>query len=356
MTFVAKRRGALAFGLAVAGSLIAGLGTGGAFADEHSKTVNIYSYREPGLIEPLLNRFEEETGIKPVVLFAKGGLIERVESEGEFSPADLVLTTDIGNLALAKAKGISQPIESAVVKDRVPAEYQDPDGAWVALSLRARVFYASKERVKDETLSYSDLADPKWKGRLCTRSGQHVYNIGLIADYIAHYGEDKTKTWLEGWRDNLAMRPTGNDRAQVKSIYAGECDLSVGNTYYMGLMLNNEENPEQKDWADAVRIIFPDMDGKGTHVNVSGAVLAKHAPNKENAIKLIEFLLSDEGQSLYADVNYEYPVVPGIEASATVAGFGTLHPDTMPLADIAAQREAASALVDEVRFDEGPQN
>lgn len=356
MTFSAKRRGALAFGLTLVSVLATTWGTGAAWADETAKTVNIYSYREPGLIAPLLDRFEAETGIKPVVLFAKGGLIERAASEGEFSPADLILTTDIGNLALAKAKGITQPITGQAITDRVPAEYRDPDGAWVGLSLRARVFYVSKQRVKDEALSYSDLADAKWKGRVCTRSGQHVYNIGLVADYIAHYGEDKARTWLEGWRDNLAMRPTGNDRAQVKSIFAGECDLSVGNTYYMGLMLNNDENPEQKDWADAVRIVFPDMDGKGTHVNVSGAVLLKNAPHKANAEKLLEFLLSEEGQSLYADVNYEYPVVPGIAASPTVAEWGTLKPDTMPLVDIAAQRDAASALVDSVRFDEGPQN
>lgn len=355
MTISGSRRGALLRGFTLLASLVA-IGVPAALAQDNDQTVNIYSYREPGLIAPLLDRFEAETGIKPVVLFASGGLIERAAAEGEYSPADIILTTDIGNLAAAKAQGITQPIDLASVKERVPAQYRDPDGAWVALSLRARVFYVSKERVSETALGYDTLADPKWKGRVCTRSGQHVYNIGLIADYIAHNGTDKAKTWLEGWRDNLAMRPTGNDRAQVKSIYTGECDLAVGNTYYMGLMLNNEENPEQKEWANAVRIIFPDMDGAGTHVNVSGAILARNAPHKANAEKLIDFLLSDEAQALYAEINYEYPVVPGIPTSPTVAGFGTLNPDTMPLVDIAAQRDAASALVDEVRFDEGAQN
>lgn len=327
-----------------------------ASASAQNQIVNIYSYRETGLLQPLLDRFEAETGIKPVVLFADSGLVERVAAEGENSPADLIMTTDIGNLAAAKAANVFQSIASETVLSRVPAQYRDPDGAWTALSLRARVFYVSKDRVTATALTLDDLTKPEWKGRICMRSAQHVYSIGLIAGYIADHGLDAARTWLTGLRDNLAMRPTGNDRAQVKSIYAGQCDLAIGNTYYMGLMLNNQREPEQKDWANSVRIVFPGTNSEGTHVNVAGAILAKYAPHADNARKLIDFLLSDEGQTLYSQGNYEYPVVPGIAPSPTVAAWGTLNPDPTPLVEIAAHRDEASALADELQFDNGPQN
>lgn len=338
-------------GLAAA---IAITGTAGS-AVAQSTEVNIYSYREPGLIQPLLDRFTEETGVKANVLFAGDGLIERVVAEGELSPVDVVLTVDIGNLAAAKEQGITQTISDAAL-DRVPEAFRDPDGQWVALSLRARVFYASKDRVPETALTYEDIAGPEWEGRLCTRPGDHVYNIGLIANRIAVWGLDETREWLAAVRDNLAFAPTGSDRAQVKSILEGSCDLAIGNTYYMGLMLNNEAEPEQKKWAAASRIIYPDAEGGGTQVNVSGAVLSKWAPNRQNGDKLIEFLLSDEAQQLYANANYEYPVVPGVQPDDLVLSWGELNPSEVPLTEVAAQRDAAAALVDELRFNEGPQN
>jgi iron(III) transport system substrate-binding protein len=278
-----------------------------------------------------------------------------VAAEAELSPADVILTVDIGNLANAKDIGVSQAIAPETLA-RVPEAYRDPDGQWVALSLRARVYYASKERVAETALTYEDIAKPEWKGRLCTRSGQHVYNIGLIATRIAHWGIDRTRTWLSAVRDNLNGKPTGADRDQVKEILEGSCDLAIGNTYYMGLMLNNEAQPEQKEWAASARIIYPDAEGDGTQVNVSGAIIAKYAPDAENAQKLVAFLLSDEAQHLYAAGNYEFPVVPGIAPSDLVASWGELHADPTPLAEIASHRKEASALVDELRFDEGPQN
>jgi len=319
-----------------------------------SDIVNIYSYREPGLIRPILDRFSATTGIKTNVLFAGNGLIERAVAEGENSPVDVILTVDIGNLAAAKSLGVTQKLEMAGL-ERVPAQYRDDDNQWVALSLRARVFYASRERVAQDQLDYADIAQPEWKGRLCTRSGQHSYSIGLIASQIAHLGLDGARQWLTGVRDNLAMRPTGNDRAQVKAVFSGACDLAIGNTYYMGLMLSNTDNPKQQQWANAVKIIYPDSDGKGTHVNVTGAILAAHAPNKANGEALISYLLSDEAQSLYAEANYEFPVVPFVAPSALVASWGKLVPDQIALTRIAAQRQAASELVDELRFDDGPQ-
>ncbi len=317
--------------------------------------VNVYSYREPGLIQPLLQKFEAETGIASNVLFAGDGLIERVAAEGDLSPADIILTVDIGNLANAKELDVTQAIDTAALA-RVPAAYRDPDAQWVALSLRARVYYASTARVSETALSYADIAGPEWKGRLCTRSGQHVYNIGLIATRIAHWGVDRTRDWLAAVRDNLNGRPTGADRDQVKQIYEGSCDLALGNTYYMGLMLHNDVEPEQKDWANAARIIYPDADGDGTQVNVSGAVITRYAPNRANAEKLIEFLLSDEAQQLYANGNYEFPVVPGVAPSEQVLSWGALTADPTPLSEIAAHRKQASQLVDELRFDDGPQD
>lgn len=325
-----------------------------AFAQE--RIVNIYSYREPGLIEPLLERFEAETGIRPVVLFAQNGLIERATAEGENSPADLILTVDIGNLVAAKEAGIGQPIDPEILS-RVPEAYRDPDGHWTAASMRARVFYASRERVPQDNLTYDEIAGDEWEGRICTRSGQHVYNIGLFADQVVHAGAEAAEAWLAGVRDNLTGAPAGNDRAQVQSIYAGTCDLAIGNTYYMGLMMTNEAEPEQKGWAAAAKIIYPTFaDGSGTHVNVSGVILAAHAPNKDEAEELISFLLSDEAQSIYAQANHEFPVVPGVPPSDLVASWGALDPDDTPLVDIAAQRGTASGLVDTVLYDLGPQN
>lgn len=318
--------------------------------------VNIYSYREQSLLQPLLDAFTAETGITANVLYAGDGLLERVESEGELSPADVVLTVDIGNLFSAEERGITQAITTPALAERVPAAFRDDDGNWTALSLRSRVFYVSKDRVDATALTYDDIAGPEWKGRLCTRPGSHVYNIGLIAHYIAANGLDEAREWLTNVRDNLAMAPNGNDRGQVKNILEGSCDLAIVNTYYMGAMLNNAAEPEQKDWANSARIIYPDAEGEGTQVNVSGAFIAEHAPNAENANALIAFLLSDEAQSIYADTNYEFPVVASAPINPLVASWGTLKASQVPLTEVAAHRAEAAALVDELKFNEGPQN
>lgn len=320
-----------------------------------SGEVNIYSYREQSLLQPLLDRFSAETGIKPNVLYAGDGLLERVAAEGELSPADVVLTVDIGNLVGAEEQGLTQPISTPDL-ERVPAAFRDDDDNWTALSLRARVFYVSKDRVDATALSYDDITKPEWKGRICTRAGDHAYNIGLIAQRIAEHGIDETRTWLTAVRDNLAYPPTGGDREGVKNILAGTCDLSITNTYYMGAMLNNEAEPEQKEWAAAARIIYPDFDGQGTQVNVAGGFIAKYAPNAENANALIAFLLSDEAQAIYANTNYEFPVVPSVAPAELTQSWGELKPVGTPLVDVAAHRAEAAALVDELKFNEGAQN
>lgn len=319
-----------------------------------SGEVNVYSYRQPYLIEPLLKEFTDETGIKVNVIFAEKGLIERIQAEGRNSPADVLLTVDIGNLTQATTSGIAQPVQSEAIDAAVPEAYRAKDDKWIGLTRRARVVYASKDRVKQDSITYEELADPKWRGKICSRSGQHSYNVALIASMIAAHGEEWTEEWLRGVKANLARKPAGNDRLQVKGVYAGECDLALGNTYYMAAMLKDEKEPEQKEWANSVRILFPNTNDRGTHINVSGAVVAKHAPHKENAIKLVDFLASDKGQKMYADVNSEYPVKEGIPASELVQSWGTFKADSISLDEIADHRKTASELVDKVGFDDGP--
>ncbi|MBX2806471.1 MAG: Fe(3+) ABC transporter substrate-binding protein [Hyphomicrobiales bacterium] len=319
-----------------------------------SSEVNIYSLRQTYLIQPLLDAFTKKTGVTTNVIFADKGLIERIAEEAENSPADLLLTADIGFLTSAVEQGITQPIESGVVEENIPAVYRDPEGDWVGLTSRARVIYASKERVEQDSITYEELANPKWKGKICTRSGQHSYNLALFASMIAHKGEAEAKKWLEGLKENLARKPSGNDRAQAQGVFSGECDLAIANTYYMALMATNEKEPEQQEWARSVKVLFPNAEERGTHVNLSGVVLAKNAPNKDNAIKLIEFLTSDEAQKIYAELNNEYPLKEGVGLSQVVASWGELKADELPLATIGETRKRASELVDEVGYDQGP--
>jgi iron(III) transport system substrate-binding protein len=312
--------------------------------------VNIYSFREPGLINPLLEAFTKATGIKANVVFAKDGLIERLAAEGKNSPADVLLTNESGLLLQAVAAGVTQPVQSAALEGAIPAELRDPDGRWFGLTRRARVIYASKDRVKQDTITYEELADPKWAKKICIRSGQHTYNVALIASMIAHHGEEATEKWLTGLKANLARKPAGGEREAVRDIQAGLCDIAVANTYYMAAML---KNPEQKAWAEAVRIIFPNASDRGTHVNVSGVALAANAPNKDNGVRLMEFLASPDAQKLYAEANAEYPVVEGVPAAGLVQSWGELKADKLPLAKIAELRKKASELVDRVQFDQG---
>ena len=311
--------------------------------------VNIYSYRQPELIEPLLDAFTAETGIETRAVFLDKGLVERLKAEGRRSPADIVLTVDISRLAEAKEAGVTQPVESDALEAAIPAELRDEDGHWFGVTTRARVAYAHRERVADGELeTYEELATPEWAGRVCTRSGTHVYTLALIAAMIERHGEAAARDWLEGLKANLARKPQGNDRAQVKAIWAGECDVSIGNTYYMGAML---EDPEQRDWAESVRIVFPRFEGGGTHVNVSGVAMTAAAPHREDALRFMEFLASPEGQRIYAETNYEYPVTPGIDASELVAGWGELEPDDASLTRLAELRRDALRLAQEVDFD-----
>ena len=315
--------------------------------------VNVYSFRQPELVQPLFDAFTAATGITVNVAFVEKGLVERLVAEGDRSPADLVMTVDISRLAQLVDAGVTQSVDSATLTANIPAAYRDPGNQWFGLTTRARVIYASRDRVADGAVTtYEGLADPKWQGKLCTRSGLHDYTLGLMAAMIAHHGEAYARTWAEGLKANLAKKPDGGDRDQVKSIWAGECDIALGNTYYMGEML---ADPEQKVWADAVRIVFPVFaeagQSGGTHMNVSGVVMTKAAPDRPQALQLMEFLSSDAAQKIYAETNHEFPVKPGVARSALVQSWGDFTPDSLDINDLARLRPAALRLMEEVNFD-----
>ena len=272
-----------------------------------------------------------------------------MKAEGANSPADVLLTVDIGRIDEAVQAGVTQPMVSEALETIVPPQYRDPNGHWAGISMRARVIYASKERVKQDAITYEELADPKWKGKICIRSGQHIYNNALFAAYIAKHGEAKAEEWLKGLKANLAQKPSGGDRETARDVAAGKCDIGIGNTYYWALM--NDKETDKKPWAEATKVILPTFEGGGTHVNLSGVLLAKHAPNKANGVKLINWLAGPTAQQMYADSNYEYPVRAGVAVNPTIAGYGKLNADPLPIAKIAANRKAASTLVDKVGFD-----
>jgi len=315
--------------------------------------VSLYTTREPKLIQPLLDAFTKESGIKVNTVFVKDGLLERVKAEGDKSPADVLMTVDIGNLLDLVDGGVTQSIKSETLESVIPANLRGADGKWYALSLRDRVLYVEKD-LKLDSFRYEDLADPKWKGKVCIRSGQHPYNTALVASMIAHDGAEATEKWLRGVKANLARKAAGGDRDVARDILGGICDIGLANAYYVGHMKNAEPGTDARKWGDAIKVIrptFANAKSGGTHVNVSGAAVAAHAPNKENAVKLLDFLVSDQAQTLYARANYEYPVRKGVKLDPVVASFGELKVDPLPLTEIAKYRKQASELVDKVGFD-----
>jgi iron(III) transport system substrate-binding protein len=277
------------------------------------------------------------------------GLTERLQAEGDRSPADIIMTVDISRLSQAVDAGVTQAVESDVLSAAIPAEFRDPGNQWFGVTTRARIVYASKDRVDPaEITTYEDLADPKWEGKICTRSGTHPYNLALLSAVIHHHGYDAAKEWAQGLKNNLARKPQGNDRAQVKAIWAGECDISLGNTYYMGKMLADEE---QTAWANSVNVVYPSFAEGGTHMNVSGVAMTKAAPHAEDAKAFMEFLASDEAQHVYAETNYEFPVKAGVDRSELVQSWGDFTTDQVNLMDLAALRADALKIMEEINFD-----
>jgi iron(III) transport system substrate-binding protein len=318
-----------------------------AFAQD---AVNLYTTREPGLVRPLIDAFTKETGIKVNTVFVKDGLPERVAAEGARSPADVLMAVDFGNMVDLLEKGVTQPVDSEVLRKAIPANLRDPNNHWFTLSVRARVIYASP-KLKLKSIAYEDLADPKHKGRVCIRSGQHPYNTAMFAAIIAEHGPKKAEEWLRGVKANLARRAGGGDRDVARDIAAGICDVGVANSYYIGLMRSGQGGPDQLKWANAVDVIMPTLGGKGTHANISGGAIAKNAPNRAAAVRFLEFLVSPEAQDIYARANFEHPVTPGAKLDPIVASFGELKVHPTPLLDVVKHRKLASELVDKVGFD-----
>lgn len=318
----------------------------------YGQVVNIYSYRQAFLVEPILKTFTQETGIQVQILYAGSGLAARLRNEGPLSPADLILTTDIGQTL--QIEGLTQAVSNQILEKAVPAKYQHSKNHWFGLTTRSRIIYYAKGRVSPNAIeTYEQLADPKWRGKICIRSGKHAYNLSLIASMILTHGEEKAADWLRGLKANLARRPQGNDRAQVKALKEGVCDLAIGNSYYYGKMVHNEKEPEQKEWAAAAGLIFPNQKDRGTHVGLTSVALTSHAPNRDSAIKLMEFLVGEQAQSLYAKVNYESPVRQATALSDFAQKtFGTFKADSLSLEEIGKYRQQASELVDKVGFDQ----
>lgn len=347
------RAPSLAFSAAAA-ACVAAVAMSAATAAQAAEEVTLYTTREPALIQPLISAFSAQSKVEVKTVFVKDGLLERVKAEGARSPADVLMTVDVGNLLDLVEGGVTQPVKSAALESAIPANLRGADGQWFALSMRARVLYADKS-LPITSFRYEDLADPKWKGKVCIRAGQHPYNTALVASLIAHDGEAKTEQWLRGVKANLARKATGGDRDVARDILGGICDIGLANSYYVGQMKSSKEGTDARKWGDAIKVIrptFASAKSGGTHVNISGAAVAKSAPNKANAVKLLEFLVSEPAQSLYAQANYEYPVRKGVALDPIIGQtIGELKVDPLPLTEIAKYRKQASVLVDKVGFD-----
>ena len=316
-----------------------------------AQELNLYTTREPGLIQPLLDAFTEQSGVTVNSLFVRGGLAERVGAEGTRSPADVLMTVDLGNLLDLVERGLTQPVESATLESAIPSNLRGPNGEWFTLSMRARVLYAARD-LNLSSFTYEQLDDPQWRDRVCSRAGQHPYNTALFAAYIAHHGEAQTESWLRGLTSNLGRTAAGGDRDVARDIMGGICEIGIGNSYYVGLMRSGAGGPEQEQWGAAIKVILPTFERGGTHVNISGASVARNAPNRAAAVRFLEHLVSDEAQKLYAEANFEYPVKAGATVHPIIAALGPLNVDSLPLTEIVRHRNTASRLVDQVGFDD----
>ncbi|MEX1109972.1 MAG: Fe(3+) ABC transporter substrate-binding protein [Dongiaceae bacterium] len=318
-----------------------------ALAAQAEDVLNVYTTRQEVLIQPVLDAYRAETGTQINVIFAKEGLVERLKSEGPNSPADVLLTADVGYILDADHEGLLQAIDSDVLNEAIPEAYRQSDGRWYGFSLRARPIMYAPDRVDPSELSsYEDLADPKWKGRICIRSSSNVYNQSLVSSMILANGAEATQEWANAFVANFAREPNGGDRDQIAAVAAGECDIAIANTYYLGGMLQAEDEPDQMAAAKAVRIFWPNQDDRGVHVNITGGGVAANAPHRDEAIAFLEFLVTDEAQRLFADAVNEYPIRTDMQANEVVASFGEYEADPLPLEQLADVRQEAVQIMD----------
>lgn len=315
--------------------------TAAVFANE----VNIYSARQEELIKPLLDKFSAQSGIKVNLITGKPDeLISRLASEGRNSPADLLISTDVGRLYRAKQQGVLQSIDSEKLTSAIPEQLRDPAGQWYGLTMRARPIMYVPGKVKPEELStYADLASPKWRGRICIRSSDNIYNQSMVAGLIAHEGAAAAEQWAKGLVANFARPPRGGDRDQISAAASGVCDIAIANTYYLGGMLADEE---QRSVAEKVKVFWPDQEGNGVHVNISGAGVAAYAPNKDNAVRLLEYMVTEQAQQWYAETNHEYPVVAGVQASDLLQKMGDFKADKLNLDKLGELNAEAIRVMD----------
>jgi len=319
-------------------------------AGAQEQVLNIYSARHYKTDDALYEGFTKQTGIKINRIEAtEDALIERIRNEGARSPADILITVDAGRLWRVEQQGLFQPVKSAVLESRIPATFREPNGLWYGFSMRARVIAYNKERVQpSEVATYEQLADPKWKGRICVRSSNHVYNLSLLSAMIERFGEAKAEAWAQAVKNNLARPPKGGDTDQIKAVAAGECDVAIANHYYYARLARSDK-PEDKAVVEKVGVVFPNQDTTGTHVNISGAGVLKHAPHREAAIKFLEYLTSDEAQRYFADGNNEWPVVPTVQVyNPALASFGQIKYDLLNVSALGRNQPAAQKIYDRV--------
>jgi len=315
-----------------------------------SEELNIYSHRQPFLINPFLVEFTKKTGISTNVIYSTKGLAQRLRSEGKNSPADVVLTVDIGRLYIYQEMDLLSSIESKKLLENIPPHLRSSDNTWFGLSKRARIIVTSKYRVKVGSIKrIEDLADPRWIGKICTRPGSHVYSRALMSSIIAEHGLENAEKWALGLVSNLARRPQGNDRAQVKAIFEGQCDIAIINNYYFG-KLKYSDKEDQRAWARSLNLVFPNQgeNDRGAHVNISGGGVAKYSKNKSLAIKLLEFLTDEFAQKLYGKINFEYPVNPKVESTAELKSWGIFKEDKLPISKIAQLSRESQKIIDRV--------
>lgn len=316
---------------------------------ESTNEVNIYTHRHYESDQKLFDQFTEGTGIKVNVVSASADeLIKKLELEGEKSPADILIAVDAGRLHRAKEKNLLQPVNSSVLNKNIPAKFRDPEGYWFGLTYRARVIVYARDRIKEDQLTtYVALTDKKWDDKILVRSSDNIYNQSLLASIIANKGEEEAKKWAQGIVENMARTPKGNDRDQVKAVASGEGDIAIVNTYYIGKLLNSD-NQEEVKAGQAVKVFFPNQKDRGTHINISGAGVTAHAPHKANAVKFLEFLSDNEAQEVFAKSNFEYPVKEGVAKSELLQSWGDFKADDINLSLLGEHNKEAVIIFDEV--------
>ena len=324
-------------------TIIAVAFAGQAFAAE----VNVYSARQDSLIVPLLDRFTEKTGIEVNLITGKANaLLSRIQAEGVATPADVLVTVDAGNLHRAKEAGVLAAVNSATLAKQIPVNLRDVDNQWFGLTIRSRPIFYAKDRVNPSDLStYEALTDSRWKKRICIRSSSNIYNQSLVASMIEANGTDATRQWAEGLVSNLARKPAGGDTDQLRAAAAGQCDLAIANTYYFGRLIDSKK-PEDREVVQKLGVFWPNQADRGAHINVSGMGVTQHAKNREEAIQLLEFMVSEDAQAYYAEINHEYPVVQGVAPSPTIASLGEFKSDALNLSTLGVNNKDAVKLMD----------